>query len=294
MGLAATAPENICPAKSRRLPATNCSRSANCSPLSQDLPRARPFVLLIRQKDRLVPWAPSPAKRPRPAAKVPAAQGPSAAFLKAPPPRLRALAYHVHTPRHVEYARRPASGCCILSLRSLDGKEVQKHLESLSAQKIGIVKFLVARFVVDNGNSRRPVCPVYRPDRQSRRHRLPSGVSTITGGSLPLSENASSLVAWGEARHTQLVCYIFNDSKHLLAVSSEEIRAPLVRLLRGRHKILRVLVHVPRRDPEDRFRGTAWNPPCSITSRTVHSSTWCAKVPNTGASKLALPPRLEF
>ena len=181
------------------------------------------------------------------------------------------------------------------ALRALDGKEVQKHLESLSAQKIGIVKFLVARFVVDDAE----IAAVRRVQRidpvdKAGEHRLPIGRFDDHGRKLAVIRKRELLVARGEARHTQLVGYITHNAQHLLAVSPEEIVAPFVCLLRGRHKILRILIHMLRRDPENRFPRDLVKPALlhHIAHRTLEHMV--RKGSKHGRVKACLPPRLEF
>ena len=153
----------------------------------------------------------------------------------------------------------------------------------------------MARFVVDDAEIAAVRCvQCIDPIDKAGEHRLPIGRFNDHGRKLAVIRKRELLVARGEARHTQLVCYIFNDSKHLLAVSSEEIVAPFVCLLRGRHKILRVLVHVPRRDPEDRFPRDLVKPALlhHIAHRTLEHMV--RKGSKHGRVEACLPPRLEF
>ena len=181
------------------------------------------------------------------------------------------------------------------ALRALDGKEVEKHLKPLPAKKIGIVKFLVARLVVDHAE----IAAVRRVQRidpvdKAGEHRLPIGRFDDYGRKLAVIRKRELLVTWGKARHTQFVRYITHDAQHLLAVSPEEIVAPFVRLLRGRHKILRVFVHMLRRDPENRFPRDRMEPALRhhIAHRTLEHMV--RKGSKHGRVEACLPPRLEF
>ena len=181
------------------------------------------------------------------------------------------------------------------ALRALDGKEIQKHLKPLPAKKIGIVKFLVARLVVDDAEIaavRRVQC--IDPIDKAGEHRLPIGRFNDHGRKLAVIRKRELLVARGKARHTQLVGYITHDAQHLLAVSPKEIVAPFVCLLRGRHKILRILIHVLRRDPENRFPRNRMEPALRhhIAHRTLEHMV--RKRSEDGRVKACLPPRLEF
>ena len=102
------------------------------------------------------------------------------------------------------------------------------------------------------------------------------------------------LIAGRKARDAQLVCHISDNAEHLLPVAPEQIRAPLVRLLRVRHEFFCILVHVFLRNRADRIlRGL-------VEAALRHHVAYRAfqhivgKCPEYRRVEACLPPRLQF